>query len=213
MQVTGVGLRKGSEKTTNKSQPPALKVLTKNEKALAEFTKQKTVYYEWVNYIAAQEVPIEEKTNIVTAPYEGAQPTKTTTTGKVSGAKKEQTYKKQRYVPSEGGDEPEERAPPTGSGGETQPPEGGGDPNKNRDPSEEEDESSEEEMEMETESSIEIRLNPMPTKGATSPRLGKQFKIKVPPREVMKKTYHSPPERSLQEGMSITERTFREGER
>ena len=83
-------------------------------------------------FLAAQEAQKEGKTNIVTNPYEGAQPTKTTITGKVSSTEKEQTYKKQRYVPSEGGDEPEERAPPTGLGGGKQPPGGGGDPSKNR---------------------------------------------------------------------------------
>ena len=96
MQVAGVEFGKVNEKATNKSQPPTLEILTKDEEALAEFTKQKAVYYKWVNYIAAQEVPKEGKTNIVTTPYEGTQPTKTTTTGKVSSAEKEQTYKKQR---------------------------------------------------------------------------------------------------------------------
>ena len=67
--------------------------MTKDERALAEFRKQKAVHYKWVNYIAAQEVPKGGKTNIVTAPYEGAQPTKTTPTGKVSSAEKEQMYK------------------------------------------------------------------------------------------------------------------------
>ena len=61
MQVVGVEFRKVSEKTTSKSQPPTLEVLTKDERALAEFTKQKAVYYKWVNYIAAQEVLKEGK--------------------------------------------------------------------------------------------------------------------------------------------------------
>ena len=50
MQVVVVEFRKVSEKTVNKSQPPALEVLEKDEKALAEFTKQKAVYYKWVNF-------------------------------------------------------------------------------------------------------------------------------------------------------------------
>ena len=86
-----------------------------------------------------------------------------------------------------------ERAPPTGLRGGKQPPEGREDPDKDKNQSEEkEDKSSEEKVETETESSIEIKLKPTPIRGATSPRMGKQFKI------------------TLQEGMSITERLSEE---
>ena len=54
MQEVRVEFGKVSEEATNKSQPSMLEVLTKDEEAVAEFMKQKAVYYKWVNYIAAR---------------------------------------------------------------------------------------------------------------------------------------------------------------
>ena len=49
MQATGAKFDKVSEKAACRTQPLALEVLVKDEKTLAEFTKQKAVYYKWVN--------------------------------------------------------------------------------------------------------------------------------------------------------------------